>query len=113
VRVIDECPSRSLTTFGFSPQEVVPVIREMVKLVNRAAAATKSRDQRAEEQAAAAALKPLEFPAELMETYAEDLVQLISTIEPPVTRAGARLYVLTTLLAHKQRLLDSNKVGGN
>jgi hypothetical protein len=95
------------------PQEVVPVIREMVKLVNHAAAGTKSRDRRAEEQAAAAPLKPLEFPAELMETYAEDLVQLISTIEPPVLRAGARLYVLTTLLAHKQRLLDGNKVSGN
>ncbi len=95
------------------PQEVVPVIREMVKLVNRTAAATKSRDQRAEEQAAATPLKPLEFPAELMETYAEDLVQLISTIEPPVLRAGARLYVLTTLLAHKQRLLDGNKVRRN
>jgi hypothetical protein len=94
------------------PQEVVPVVREMVKLLNRNAAATKSRDQSVEEQAAAP-LKPLEFPAELLETYAEDIVQLISTIEPPAVRAGARLYVLNTLLAHKQRLLEGNKVSGN
>jgi hypothetical protein len=94
------------------PQEVVPVIREMVKLVNRVAAATKSRDQSAEEQAAAAPLKPLEFPAELMDTYAEDLIQLVSTIESPAIRTGARLYMLTSLRAHKQRLLDSNKVSG-
>jgi hypothetical protein len=47
-----------------------------------------------------------------METYAEDLVQLISNIEPPLIRAGARLYMLTSLLAHKQRLRDSNKVNG-
>lgn len=93
------------------PQEVAPVLREAVKMINRTAEATKSRDQSAEEQAAAAPLTPLEFPAELFETYAEDMVQIISTIEPPVIRARARLYVLASLLAQKQRLADGNKVG--
>ena len=89
--------------------EAFNVLREAVKVINRAGQADKSPSKRTEEIIAGGSLEPLLLPVALVDANAGEIIELIALLESPSLRARARLSVLGSLVEQKQQQMSITK----
>lgn len=84
-----------------APAEAPAVLREAVKIINRAATAKSAPES---ENVAAGLLEPVEIPRALVDLNAGETIDAVAAIEPPRLRTRARLSVLSSLLTYREAL---------
>jgi hypothetical protein len=83
--------------------EAFNVLREAVKVVNRASQAPKTSSAQSEEKIAEGLLEPLSLPGVLVAANAGEIIEVVALLESPSLRARARLSVLGSLIEQKQQ----------
>lgn len=83
--------------------EAFNVLREAVKVVNRASQAPKTSSAQSEEKIAEGSLEPLSLPVVLVAANAGEIIEVVALLESPSLRARARLSVLGSLIEQKRQ----------
>lgn len=83
--------------------EAFNVLREAVKVVNRASQAPKTSSAQSEERIAEGSLEPLSLPVVLVAANAGEIIEVVALLESPSLRARARLSVLGSLIEQKRQ----------